>query len=406
MKMNNNYLKSILFSLSIFVLASCSTSPKGYTLNGKVRGDADSLMVYLEEVSFPEPKIVDSTKIVNGEFNFKGTLEFPTLYRVIIDRTPKGEASSERNWLASNFYLENSTIEYSGHVDSLPTYFYKRDREVQPPVISGSATQDQLIAYNESTSRYNKELRDIDTKYLEVYHVPSMSGVFNTQEGIDLINQQNEIVNKINDVKWNFIKSNPESVVAFDKAHEYLLDMYVRISQDQIDELVANFEPDWKGTNKFDKFKEDAEKAKKTAIGSKYMDFELLTPEGEKVMLSDYIDGKHDVMLEFWASWCGPCRGEIPHLRQVNEEYKDKGFRIVSISIDDVDSEWRKAMSEEKMVWTQLNDPKGFEGEISKAYNILGIPYALLLDKEGRIKNFEMRGASLDAQLQELYGKQ
>ena len=109
-------------------------------------------------------------------------------------------------------------------------------------------------------------------------------------------------------------------------------------------------------------------------------------------------------MLEFWASWCGPCRGEIPHLREVNKHYKDKGFTIVSISIDEKEQAWKKAMKEEGMVWPQLNDRGGFKGESVKAYNISGVPYCLLLDKEGKIIKVGLRGASLDAALEDIYG--
>ena len=90
-------------------------------------------------------------------------------------------------------------------------------------------------------------------------------------------------------------------------------------------------------------------------------------------------------MLEFWASWCGPCRGEIPHLRHVYQEYKDKGFEIISISIDEKKTDWDKAMKEEKMVWKQLCDPNGFNGPVAQKYNITGVPTCILLDKEGRI---------------------
>ena len=108
-------------------------------------------------------------------------------------------------------------------------------------------------------------------------------------------------------------------------------------------------------------------------------------------------------MVEFWGSWGGPCRGEIPHLRHVYQEYKDKGFEIISISIDEKKTDWDKAMKEEKMVWKQLCDPNGFNGPVAQKYNITGVPTCILLDKEGRIFKTEMRGAALDAVLQELY---
>ena len=107
-------------------------------------------------------------------------------------------------------------------------------------------------------------------------------------------------------------------------------------------------------------------------------------------------------MLEFWASWCGPCRGEIPHLKHVWKEYKDKGFDIVSISVDEENKDWQKALREEKMDWPQLNDPKGVQGPAQQVYNITGVPACILLDKEGRIYKTDTRGAYLDAELENL----
>ena len=133
--------------------------------------------------------------------------------------------------------------------------------------------------------------------------------------------------------------------------------MYVRITPEQITELEGLVNKAWPNTAKAEEFNKMAEVGKRIAMGAKYPDIELTNKEGKKVKLSEYVpEGKY-VMLEFWASWCGPCRAEIPHLREVYKEYKDKGFEIVSISIDRKDEDWKKAMKEENMVWTQLNDP-------------------------------------------------
>ena len=180
--------------------------------------------------------------------------------------------------------------------------------------------------------------------------------------------------------------------------------MYVNLTVPQLEQLTALITKAWANIPPMaENFKTIADKAKTMAIGEKYQDIELMNPEGKMVKLSSCVpEGKY-VMLEFWASWCGPCRGEIPHLRHVYQEYKDKGFEIISISIDEKKTDWDKAMKEEKMVWKQLSDPIGFNGPVAQKYNITGVPTCILLDKEGRIFKTEMRGAALDAVLQELY---
>ena len=86
-------------------------------------------------------------------------------------------------------------------------------------------------------------------------------------------------------------------------------------------------------------------------------------------------------MPEFWASWCAPCRGEIPHLRHIYELCEDGNFNMISISLDQKETDWKKAVQEENMIWAQLNDPLGFEGPVRKDYRVNGVPFCLILDK-------------------------
>ena len=137
-------------------------------------------------------------------------------------------------------------------------------------------------------------------------------------------------------------------------------------------------------------------------IGKVAPEFSLPDTAGVSVSLSDF-RGKY-VLLEFWASWCGPCRGEIPHLRHVNEAI-GKDFNIISISIDEKNVDWQKALEEESMIWTQLNVPGGFKGEACKKYGIIGVPYSVVLDGECKIIAGEVRGAELDILLIDLLGE-
>ena len=394
------YKKIALIVLGCFLFAGVNAQGK-YTINGLISGPANGMKVYLVKESWPEIKIVDSTVIQKNNFQFKGGVKVPSLFSIRIDKTPKGEKSSERNWLSSRFYLENSTITYSGHVDSLPPFYYSYKNRPVPPVIKGSATQDELVRFNESRSSLSKELAATNKEYLEKYHQPAMEGKFNDQIGLELGGKVNELSEKLDQQKWKYIKDNPKSVIAYDQASYYLNDMFISLTIPQIDELVKNVRKGWHGTPQMAALEKAAAKAKTVALGTKYKDFELTTNEGNKVMLSKYIPKGKIVMLEFWASWCGPCRAEIPHLRELNETRSDL-FSIVSISLDENEKDWRKAMADEKMNWTQLVDFKGFEGEIAQAYNILGIPHSILLDEEGRVIKIGLRGAFLDIELNKL----
>ena len=382
-------------------LVACQTKYDGYILNGNIGGNSEGMKVQLVNEAVYPPVTIDSTVIKNGRFQLKGKVDRPGMYQLIIDKTGQDDPSQ---MLASRFYLENSVISYSGHVDSLRTYYWSDETFRKDPVVKGSASQNLYDRYLKSIADLRKQSGTINEKYLEVYHRPAMDGIFNTEEGIALIKQENEINKKLNIAQWKFIEEHPENIAGYDLALQFLQGMYVNLTVPQLEQLTALITKAWANIPPMaENFKTIADKAKTMAIGEKYQDIELMNPEGEMVKLSSCVpEGKY-VMLEFWASWCGPCRGEIPHLRHVYQDYKDKGFEIISISIDEKKTDWDKAMKEEKMVWKQLCDPNGFNGPVAQKYNITGVPTCILLDKEGRIFKTEMRGAALDAVLQELY---
>ena len=138
--------------------------------------------------------------------------------------------------LASRFYLENSVISYSGHVDSLRTYYWSDETFRKDPVVKGSASQDLYDRYLKSIADLRKQSGTINEKYLEVYHRPAMDGIFNTEEGIALIKQENEINKKLNIAQWKFIEEHPESIVGYDLALQFLQGMYVNLTVPQLEQ--------------------------------------------------------------------------------------------------------------------------------------------------------------------------
>lgn len=391
----------IFLTLLLSTVTLLSSAQEGYTIHGKIEGNAEGRKVFLRYNDYLRNEAIDTTTIVNGQFKFEGKVSTPAQHQIIIDKTADGQESSERNWVSTLFYLENSNITYEGHIDSLTTYFY--NPKLKAAVITGSKTEDESKAFKLAKREITKDLAKLDREYSEKYHMPALEGVYNTEEGIRITKQRIPIERRAKQFTIDYVKNNPKSVVAYDQALYEFLGIFVEITEEQIDELVAAVKTSWEGTPRYDQFIQYANKAKTTALHSQYQDFELTDPEGKKVKISSLIPEGSYCMLEFWASWCGPCRAEIPHLAKTHQKYKDAGFKIISISIDENDKHWRKAMEQEKMIWPQLNDPKGFGGEISQAYNITGIPFAILLDPSGKIINFNMRGARLDNALLEIY---
>ena len=155
--------------------------------------------------------------------------------------------------------------------------------------------------------------------------------------------------------------------------------------------------PDSKYTKEFDKM---WSLRKSLMIGGKAPEFELSTAAGKVVKLSDF-KGKV-VLIDFWASWCGPCRQENPHVIALYEKYKGKGFDVFGVSLDDDKEAWLTALKKDGIPYTQVSDLKGWESSIAALYQVEAIPATFLLDKEGKIVAKGLRGEELEMKVAEL----
>lgn len=300
--------------------------------------------------------------------------------------------------------FDKGHIRLTGYIDSLPSYYYRPNLPQVKPIVEGSHAQSMADQLTNMNQKEKKEINVLDQAYMTECYGPSQKEQFNTERGIAILKAIDPLKKQIFERKWNFIKNNPQERVSLDEA-TYMIMGYGEetLSNLQMDELLTIFDPHWNGKKAYNDLKEMISKARATAIGAKIIDGPLVDQAGNPVqLLSIFPKDKKYILLEFWASWCGPCRGEIPHLRHTYNEWKDKGFDIVSISLDEKEKDWTKAMAEEHMTWNQYNAREGFDSQIAKSYDIQGIPYALLIDSEGRIIKHNMRGASLDQALTEL----
>ena len=254
---------------------------------------------------------------------------------------------------------------------------------------------------NKEIQVYSDTLNTLMERYADEYLVPESEGKDVSAVGMEIAREEMKWKDKLLQYQLDFIKKHADSPVAMDQAMYYLSGMEFLPDVKEIDQMQALFEKHWAGTAELEHFTTAASAARPLAVGQKYKDIDVLDRNGKTVKLSSMISENEYVMLEFWASWCGPCRGEIPHLRKIHDKYKD--FAIVSISLDEKESEWQKAMKEENMSWTQGRIEGGIYGAGAKEYNIQAIPMCLILDKEGRFYKTNMRGAYLDVFLDDLY---
>lgn len=396
--------KALLLFAALCLFACQQKKEEGFTIQGTLKGEAEGGKVMLQTIMEYPPVTIDSTVVKDGKFTLKGKIDSVAMYALVIDINEPGTAEPDyhNKVFSERFYVDNSDITFEGDVATLPAYYYNPERTGKA-IIKGSAPQDLYEKFNAEKKDVVAQLIDLGDRYSKEYIIPGLEGKDSTSRGIEIVKAEKPLKSKVREMTLKFIKENPSSVVALDEISAIINGYGMSVTATEIDEMMALVQGPWAGTKQLEALQTMAAKSKKLAIGEKYLDAEFLDPKGEKVKLSSLIPEGKFVMLEFWASWCGPCRGEIPHLVKVHNKYKD--FEIISISVDDKDSEWQKAMKEEGMVWKQLRNPKGLKGAVQDLYNISGVPTCLLLDKEGRFYKTNMRGAYLDEFLIETYGK-
>ncbi|MRG45715.1 redoxin domain-containing protein [Chitinophaga sp. SYP-B3965] len=391
--------QTILATVALALLSA--HEPDSFQIKGKIDGKVEGKKVYLKYADIPSRTILDSTVIHNGEFTFIGTAATPRFYSLVL----KNEEPTDRymqDRVINLFAVNSDNINVTAPYDSLKKEieFYSGGGTSLAAAVSGSASNDLFLQYYRQKSAFDEENDGYFDGYI-AYLNPGKDKEKGPREiGMDLCRKMDVVEKKRKAYMKDFILQNkPSEVLAF-----IALQAVEQRSMDtkEIDKVMQHFT----GTKGMltEHFLQKAEQNKQAAVGSMVMDFTLQDTTGVPHRLKDYIGKGKYVLFEFWASWCGPCRADIPHLREVYDLYNKKGFEIVSISLDDDKEKWFKAMREEKMKWTQLSDLKAFESELAKNYRIRGIPSCLLFDPQGKLVTRNMRGSWMDAALIDMYG--
>lgn len=199
----------------------------------------------------------------------------------------------------------------------------------------------------------------------------------------------------VNDI----IKEHPSSIAAL-----YILYRYYsyRLSPEEINANIELLDPSLKNSDYVKVLTELANTLSKVSIGHKAPDFSATDPEGKSVKLSDYL-GTRYVLIDFWASWCAPCRKENPNLVKVYEKYGAKDLEIIGVSLDNATAPWKKAIAADGLTWPQLIDENAWAGEGVKNYGVRLIPANFLIDKDGNIVAKNLKGEELEKTLANLF---
>ncbi|WP_343305687.1 TlpA disulfide reductase family protein [Chitinophaga niabensis] len=390
--------------LATFAIALLSAhEPGGFRIKGKISGQVEGKKVYLKYADIPSKTVLDSTVIRNGEFTFSGTAATPRFYSLVFKNDePTNRMLQDR--VINLFAANNDNISVTAPYDSLKKEIdlYSGGGTSLAAMVSGSAGNDLFLQYYRQKNVFDEETDQYFDGYI-AYLNPGKDKEKGPREiGMNLCRNMDVVEKKRKAFLMDFVLHNkPSEVLAFialQAAEQRSIDIK------EIDRLMQHFVGASEKGMLTEHFLQKAASNKQAAVGSMVMDFTLQDTTGAQHRLKDYIGKGKYVLFEFWASWCGPCRADIPHLREVHALYNKKGFEIVSISLDDDKEKWLKAIREEKMKWTQLSDLKAFDSELAKNYRIRGIPSCLLFDPQGKLVTRNMRGSWMDAALIDMYG--
>ena len=364
---------ALLAGALAFLLACNKPAGKTFQLNVRLHGLSEGEKVYLykPDTATLEPSPVDSLVYTSGGLVFEGTVDKPLPFYLLFEEHRGGV----------EIFIEEGTIDVTGNIGDIAAI------DVQ-----GSAAHD---IYKEAING----LKEIDKKERALYqrYVKAQEEQ-NTAQLAVLDEEYNLLVEERSDFVVDFTGSHPASPVG-----PYLINAVIYdLDYNQVQPAFEKLNPEIKAHPYGQQLNERLATAKNTSIGSKAPAFSGKNPEGETISLENSL-GKI-TLIDFWASWCAPCRKENPNVVKLYDEYKPLGLEIIGVSLDDNAEAWKQAIADDELEWKHLTDLQGFQSSIAREYGVMAIPQTYLLDENGVIVAKGLRGNALREKVAELLG--
>jgi peroxiredoxin len=358
-------MKQFIFSVVAIIttLSLSAQNKKPYVLNGTVT-DVKNGTVMIRALQNPK---FDTVKIANGKFVYKGTLSEESTFVINDDQNRYKLFFMDAG--KSTMTLQRNTMDIVDIKASPTNVGFKKLMDDQKPLqMQAQQLQQQFPQQGSNQDSLQKGMMELNMKLQSNFY--SFLKNYKNNAGVAYI---------------------VYSTIANDR----------NVNAEVIGQLTADLSPAVMNSYYGKEITKMNSKLKAVSVGTLAPDFTMPDSNGKKYTLSG--QRGHFTLIDFWASWCGPCKGEIPFMKTAYEKYHAKGFEIMSVSLDDSRAKWTAALQQFKMPWLQLSDCKGFSGGVNDLYHVPSIPKTLLLDEKGVIIATDLRGPALEAKLEELY---
>ena len=366
--------RHLSFLLLASAISACDMKPMDhFVLRGTIPGAMDSTEI---ELAIPgENKERLKGFIVNERFEFRGKLEQPTLCELRLnnqDICDRKNIKEENKIIYAdiNFFVENGKLTFTTpHVDSLPHSFWKYDiRKEKNYTLTGSPAQDIYYAYQQQTIPTRHLLRTF--RFQENKQPEDAKRIVAAQT--ELARQTREFIAGHSNLAVNLMLVEELKKEPFTYDQGYL---------DELEQLFASYRDT---CPRLKNFRQYLKEASAFAQGKPLQEGKVITSKGDTLSLLAQLKAGQYTLIDFWASWCGPCRASFPHLREMYKLHGEK-VNFISVSLDKEEKEWQKAMGEEKLPWSQFLATRALSKEVGKYYNLKSIPTFLFIDPDGKI---------------------
>jgi peroxiredoxin len=371
-------------ALALLALPYIAVAQQGkYIVNGQIGNFSAPAKVYLEHYDYAKSKmIIDSAVLQQGKFSFTGDVDQPAQAYVLFNQSGTG-ANKTRDY--KSIYIEAGTINITGN------------DLIANAKVDGPKTNQENEAYNLALKPVNEAYAALEAK---------KSGATAEQKQSESFERENNIAEKAIEAKEaavnkQFVEEHPDSYISMSALETYAYSA----DYNDIAPLFAKLSPAIQQTTDGKKFAERLPKLKAVALGAPAPEFTEADTSGKMVSLASF-RGKY-VLVDFWASWCGPCRQENPNVVKAYNRYKNQKFTILGVSLDrpGAKEKWLKAIHADHLNWNHVSDLQFWNSKVAGLYAVRAIPQNFLIDPSGKIVAKNLRGSDLEEKLAEIFGK-